>query len=59
MRGRILGMDTSQSPRVTHVERMNGGVIIVFDNQVCAMYSSALLYETLGKAVIVEEPEEE
>jgi hypothetical protein len=37
-------------PRVTYAERLNGGVIITFDDGKCALYSAALLHETFTQA---------
>jgi hypothetical protein len=48
-------MGTSTAPRIVHAERLNGGIVIEFENGVCAVYSSELLYAHLDQAQIVEE----
>jgi len=41
-------MDT-QTPHIVNVERLNGSVVIGFDNGKTALYSAALLYEILPR----------
>jgi hypothetical protein len=51
-------METPQTPRITHAERMNGGVIIMFDDGKCAIYSASLIDATFSQAEEVPyEPE--
>ena len=51
-------MDTS-IPRILYADRLNGGVIITFDDGKCAVYSAALLHATLPQAEQVFEPDPE
>jgi len=44
----ITAMDT-QTPHIVNVERLNGSVVIGFDNGKTALYSAALLYEILPR----------
>ncbi|WP_263383984.1 hypothetical protein [Granulicella arctica] len=46
-------MNNQSIPRLIAAERLNGGVIIAFDDGKCAVYSASLLYTTLGQAEIV------
>ncbi len=39
-------MEIPTVPRVTYAERLNGGVIITFEDGKCALYSAALLSKT-------------
>jgi hypothetical protein len=46
-------MEKSTVPLVIEAERLNGGVIIVFDDGKCAFYSATLLRTTFPQAVEV------
>ena len=48
-------MFVKPDPRIVHVERLDGGVIITFDDGKCAVYSAALLYATFPQADEVDE----
>ncbi len=48
-------MKTPFSPHLLAAERLNGGVIITFDDGKCAVYSASLLYATLDQAIVVED----
>ena len=52
-------METPDGPRIVHAERLNGGVIISFDDGVAAVYPAALLYEMLTKAEILKDSDED
>jgi hypothetical protein len=52
-------MEPSSSHRVVAAERLNGGVIITFDDGKCAFYTASLLHSNLAQAKIVEEPEDD
>jgi hypothetical protein len=52
-------MESSSSHRVVAAERLDGGVIITFDDGKCAFYTAALLHATLAQARIVEQPEDD
>jgi len=43
-------MDTPRTSRITYVDRLNGGVVIAFEDGRCALFSTALLYKTLAQA---------
>jgi len=43
-------MDTKPFPRVTKVERIDGDLILEFDNGVNALYPASLLAEMLPRA---------
>jgi hypothetical protein len=47
-------MDTLRSPRVISADRMDGGLIISFDDGQCGIYSAALLFAALPQAEQVE-----
>jgi len=42
-------METAQ-PHIVNVERLNGSVVIEFDDGKTALFSAALLYEILPRA---------
>ena len=46
-------MDTPRASRITNVDRLNGGVVVTFEDGRCRFFSTALLYKTLPQA---EEP---
>ena len=46
-------------PKVTNVDRMNGDVVVSFDDGVIALYSAALLRELLPQAQVFPEADEE
>jgi hypothetical protein len=48
-------MDIPTVPRVAETQRMDGGVIITFDDGKCAIYSAALLRATFSQAKEVKE----
>ncbi|WP_263385623.1 hypothetical protein [Granulicella arctica] len=51
-------METPSAPRIVSAERLNGGVIIAFEDGKCAVYSAALLYATFSHAEhVITEPE--
>jgi hypothetical protein len=43
-------MEPTPVPRVVYAERLNGGVIITFDDGKCAVYSASLLHVILPQA---------
>jgi hypothetical protein len=43
-------MDTPRASRITYVDRLNGGVVITFEDGRCGFFSTALLYKTLAQA---------
>ena len=43
-------MKTSSGPRIVHAERLEGGIIITFDDGKCAVYSDSLLQDTYFQA---------
>ena len=45
-------------PKVTNVDRMNGDVVVSFDDGVIALYSAALLRELLPQAQVLPEADE-
>lgn len=59
--------DTSKSvsssgmtePKVINVDRMDGAVVVSFDDGVIALYSAALLRELLPQAQVFPEADEE
>ena len=46
-------MSTHSHPRILSAERLNGGVIITFDDGKCAVYSASLLHTTYPYAEYV------
>jgi hypothetical protein len=44
-------------PHIICADRIGDGLLIEFDNRKCALYSAALLYKTLAKAIEVENTE--
>jgi hypothetical protein len=57
--GKMADMETPSGPRIVHAERLNGGVIISFDDGVAAVYPAALLYEMLDRADVLKETDED
>ncbi len=49
-----LSMTNPSSPRVASADRMDGGLIITFEDGQCGIYSAALLLATLPQAEHVE-----
>jgi hypothetical protein len=48
-------MEPTAAPRVIYAERLNGGVIITFDDGKCALYSASLLHVTFSQAEEVKD----
>jgi hypothetical protein len=44
-------------PRVIAVERLDGGLLLAFDDDVCAFYPASLLRNALDQAEIIDETE--
>jgi hypothetical protein len=51
-------MKAPHEPRVDSAEMLSDGVIITFDDGKCAVYSHALLRETLSRAQLVEDSDD-
>jgi hypothetical protein len=45
------------SPHIISADRIGDAVLIEFDDRKCALYTAALLYETLPKALEIENTE--
>lgn len=45
--------------KVINVDRMNGDVVVTFDDGVIALYSAALLREVIARAQVFPEADEE
>ena len=43
-------MDSLATRRITSAERLHGGVVISFDDGMCALFSASLLHATLSQA---------
>jgi hypothetical protein len=41
---------TNSNPRVISADRIDGGLIITFDDGRCAVYSASLLFDTFAQA---------
>jgi hypothetical protein len=54
-------MTTESTIRIVEADRMDGGVLITFDDGKCALYSASVLYATFSQAkeVNVNELDEE
>ena len=39
----------TKEPRVVHVDRLNGGIVIAFDDGKTALYPATLLHEILSR----------
>ena len=52
-------MKTQEEPHVLSADRLDGSVIISFNDGRCAIYSSALLYATISQAEELNDPAEE
>jgi hypothetical protein len=44
-----------ETPRVVAAERLDGGLLLAFDDDVCAFYSAALLRSALPGAEALDE----
>jgi len=52
-------METLLPPRVAFAERLDGGVVVTFEDGRTALYSAALLHDFLSQAQeILDEPED-
>jgi hypothetical protein len=52
-------METYPIPRVVFAERLDGGVVVTFEDGKCALYSAALLYLQLDQAqILLDEPDD-
>jgi hypothetical protein len=47
-------MDNKSFPRIVGVDRLDGDLILEFDNGVNALYSASLVVSILSQAVILE-----
>ena len=54
---RSSGMDESKSPRMIAADRLDGSLLVVFDDGQCGLYSSDLLYATLPQAKRLHDPD--
>jgi hypothetical protein len=52
----ILGMETTNAPRIVHVDRMSGGIAITFEDGRSALFTAPLLYATLPQAFDLDSP---
>jgi hypothetical protein len=54
-------MESSDAPRIVHVDRMSNAVAITFEDGRCALFTGPLLYATLPDAVDLNcsDPDEE
>jgi hypothetical protein len=52
-------METQLARRVESVDRLNGGIIVTFDDGKSAVYSGSLLRATFGQAQDITELEED
>jgi len=43
-------MDELQQPRIVSAERVNGGILITYEDGVCAFYSEILLHSIVSQA---------
>jgi hypothetical protein len=44
-----------ETPRVISVEILDGGLILAFEDQVCAFYSASLLRLSLNQSELIDE----
>lgn len=50
-------MENSHIPKIISADRLEGGVIVSFEDGRCAIYSAALMYATLSQAREVTDKE--
>jgi hypothetical protein len=43
-------------PRIIHIERMSGGIVVTFEDGRTALFSGPLLYATLPAAIDLASP---
>jgi hypothetical protein len=54
-----MPMSTMDELKVINVDRMNGDVVVTFDDGIIALYSAALLREIMSRAQVFPEADEE
>lgn len=52
-------MDNGYVPHLTHVDRLPDGVVIMFNDGRCALYSATLLYAMFSRATELNELDDE
>jgi hypothetical protein len=53
--GTGLSISIMETPRVIAVEILNGGLLLAFDDQVCAFYPASLLRSSLDQSELIDE----
>ena len=50
-----ISMKEDDAPRIVEAERIADGVIVTFEDGMCAVYSASLLYASRGLATIMSD----